>query len=674
MPAALSLVTVILIVGVVGQGLWTPAADQPWFDAVAYGLPALQEGRWWTPITGTFFVVMPWVYVPTMLCLAGVALLEWHRGTRVAMLWFWGGQLFGILISALFLLLASMLPWPWAVQLAGDLDVGASAGAMACVAVCVGLFTSPWRQRLWLAVFAYCALGLLFVGTLADLEHAFAVALAFAVTRSLRIQLASVRERRLLAFTASLTMGAIQILTLVIPTDGPFGPTAALDGPWIQVVVDLAIILLVSYGLRLGRHWAWVLTVVWAALNVALSGFYVVVVIVDPADAQLQWGDTDVAIATSVLWLTYLVYLVTTRRAFRSRRRRPLGSRAADREHAPTTDDARAIIMRDGGGTLSWMSTWEGIEYFRTTEGLVPYQRHAGVAIVLADPLGPSSAAKASVEEFVEAAEHSGLIPCFFSASDRTRDAMPQGWRSLVIGDDTIVDLPGLAFTGKPWAHVRTALNRAEREGVSFRMTTLADESWGVRQQLLAISESWVGEKGLPEMRFTLGTLQEAADPAVRLALAVSSAGDVEGFLSWLPVYGPGGEHRGWTLDLMRRREGGFPAVMEFLIGASARVFAEEGAQILSLSGAPLAHEARDDEGRIAQLLAKLGGILEPVYGFRSLHRFKLKFNPRYEPIHLLYRDEGDLARIAPALVRAFLPDATLRQFAAAGVDMVKKD
>jgi lysylphosphatidylglycerol synthetase-like protein (DUF2156 family) len=41
-----------------------------------------------------------------------------------------------------------------------------------------------------------------------------------------------------------------------------------------------------------------------------------------------------------------------------------------------------------------------------------------------------------------------------------------------------------------------------------------------VQQQLRAISEAWVGDKDLPEMRFTLGTLDEAEDPAVRLAKA----------------------------------------------------------------------------------------------------------------------------------------------------------
>ncbi len=248
------------------------------------------------------------------------------------------------------------------------------------------------------------------------------------------------------------------------------------------------------------------------------------------------------------------------------------------------------MLHASGGGTLSWMTTWEGNSYARTTHGIVAFQRRAGVALALADPLGPEPTRAQSVREFIDGAEQAGLVPCFFSASEATRDAVPPEWRSLIVADDSIVDLPGLAFTGKRWNSVRTSMNRAAREGMEFRLTRMKDESWGVRQQLQAISEMWVADKNLPEMGFTLGTLQEAADPEVRIAIAVAPNGDVDGFLSWLPILGPEGI-RGWTLDLMRRREGGFGPVMEFLIGSSALQFEAEGAQIMSLSGAPLAHD-----------------------------------------------------------------------------------
>lgn len=668
-PGTLTMIALILVAGVVWQGLWRPFEDSGLFDAVAYGLPAFEAGRWWTPVTGTFFVNAPWVYLFTLASFAGMAYLEWRRGTRVALAYYWVGQLFAIFATALLLWAFSQLPWEWAQTQAAALDVGASGGTMACVAAAVGLFRSPWRVRAWLVLLGFVFVAMLFWGTLADLEHLLAVLLVLFVDRSLRVQRTTIREQRLIAFIAVLVLGAIQIITILVPTDGPFGPTEPVSGGFVDFAIDTVVILVVANGLRRGRRWTWVVAVALSVINV-LTALLVLVVIIITSEAQLEAtidGETELALASGVMWLLMLVYLIWVRRAFRARRRSRIGL-----QPVPQVDDVKSMLHADGGGTLSWMTTWEGNSYARTAVGIVAYQRRGGVALALADPLGPAASRAASVQQFIHDAERAGLIPCFFSADEATRSAVPASWRSLVVADDTIVDLPGLEFTGKRWNSVRSSLNRAGREDMTFRMTHLRDESWGVQQQLRAISEMWVGDKGLPEMGFTLGTLVEAEDPEVRLALAIAPNGDVDGFLSWLPVYGSAGAVRGWTLDLMRRREGGFGPVMEYLIGSSARLFSEEGAEIMSLSGAPLAHDYPPDAGIIAALSDKLADALEPVYGFQSLHRFKQKFHPRYETMYLLFRDESDLTRIGGALTRAFLPDATLRQFAGAGLELVR--
>ncbi|KQZ85641.1 hypothetical protein ASD56_04880 [Microbacterium sp. Root166] len=670
MPVTLSLIAALLLTGLIWGGLWTPFAANPLFDSVAYGLPALIEGRWWTPITGTFFVDHPLVYLFVLPTFAGLAYLEYRRGSLAALGYFGIGQLFAIFASALFLWLAAMLPWPWAQAEALVLDVGPSGGTMAGIAAAIGLLPAPWRVRGWLVLLGFSFVTLFFWGSLADLEHAFAVLLILVVDRSLRIQRTTVREQRLIAFVAVLVILAVELLTLLVATDGPFGHTAAAGGSILDVALDVVVIALLATGLRRGRRWAWIWTIVLGAINVVtgtLLGILTLVLGSDRIDGPI--GDVNVAVAQSAMWLLLLVYLVWVRGAFRARRRAQLGE-----PPAPAVDDIKAALRSGGGGTLSWMTTWDGNAYARTSSGFVAFQRHAGAAIALADPIGPPESRHASVREFIRSAELAGLVPCFFSCAEETRRAVPEGWRSLVVADDTIVDLPGLEFTGKRWNAVRTSLNRAGREEMLFRMTRLGDEPWGIRQQLRAISESWVGDKGLPEMGFTLGTLEQAEDPEVRLALAISPAGDVDGFLSWLPVYAGDDRVRGWTLDLMRRREGGFGPVMEYLIGSSARLFSDEGAEIMSLSGAPLAHEYPPDAGAIAVLSDRLATMLEPVYGFSSLHRFKEKFHPRYETLYLLYRDESDLARIGAGLTRAFLPDATLRQFAGTGLDLVRGD
>ncbi|WP_341946908.1 DUF2156 domain-containing protein [Microbacterium sp. LWH11-1.2] len=668
-PATLTMVLLILVVGVVWAGLWTSFEDSALFRNVAYGLPNLAEGKWWTPLTGTFFVNQPWVYIFTITGFWGMAYVEFRRGSRVALAYYWIGQLFAIFATALLLFALSQFPWAWATTQAQALDVGASGGTMACIAAAVGLFRPPWRVRGWLILLGFVFIAMLFWGKVADLEHLLAVLLILVVDRSMRVRHTTVREQRLIAVVALLVLGAVEIITTFVPTDGPFGETEPASGGFIDLAIDVVVILVIANGLRRGRRFAWVLALLLGIFNVLVAALVLTLITVfSQAQLDLRWdGETELALASGFLWLIMLGYLVWVRRAFRAKRRSTLGP-----QPAPTLEDVKKELRTHGGGTLSWMTTWEGNSYARVPGGVVAYQRRNGVALALADPIGPAAERADAVAGFISAAEHAGLVPCFFSADAATLAAVPSTWRSIVVADDTIVDLAGLEFTGKRWNSVRSSLNRAGREEMTFKMTQLKAESWGVQQQLRAISEAWVGDKDLPEMRFTLGTLDEAEDPEVRLALALAPNGDVDGFLSWLPVYGDEGVVRGWTLDLMRRRDGGFGPVMEYLIGSSARQFSEEGAEIMSLSGAPLAHDYPPDAGVIAALSDKLAEALEPVYGFGSLHRFKQKFHPRYETMYLLFRDESDLTRIGGALTRAFLPDATLRQFAGAGLELVR--
>lgn len=180
-PLTLSLVAVLLVTGLVWGGLWTSFEQNALFDSVAYGLPALLDGRWWTVITGTFFVNHPAVYPFVIVSSVGLAVLEYRRGSRTAAGYFGAGQLFGILASALFLWVAALVPWSWAQEQAMVLDVGPSGGTMACLAAAAGLLRAPWRVRAWFVLLGFTFVMLLFVGTLADLEHAFAVLLVLVV-------------------------------------------------------------------------------------------------------------------------------------------------------------------------------------------------------------------------------------------------------------------------------------------------------------------------------------------------------------------------------------------------------------------------------------------------------------------------------------------------------------
>ncbi|KQM80955.1 bifunctional lysylphosphatidylglycerol flippase/synthetase MprF [Agromyces sp. Leaf222] len=678
-PFTLVLLATLVIVGILVGGFTAPITDADWYETFAYGVPSFADGRWWTTLTGTFLVAQPWGYLVLVLTALGVGWLEFRRGTGRAAAYFFGGQAIAIIGSAIVIAGFAEMGSHWAEALVTQVDVGPSGGVFACITAAAASLGSPWRGRALLVLTAFTLVSVLFLGTIADVEHAMAVGMVLLINAG-SFSKPTLREQRWVAFVMIVALIVVQLIASIVPTYGPFGMTQVGGIDVLDVVIDLIIVVVVATGLRGGYRAAWVVAVILAAFNV-LAGALSVFIIAHPDlfDGSTDYDDREglaFAAASGFLWAVMLVWLVVCARAFRARlRRRLTGDRGADRPGA-RLDEVRHVVQTAGGGALSWMATWrDNRHYFGSDTGtVVAYQTHQGVALVLGDPIAEPEKLGETLTEFIDTAERAGFVVCVFGAGSAARDAMPTGWHALQVAEDTIVDLPSLEFTGKKWGAVRTALNRADRDGVRFRFASLAAEPRAVRAQITAISEQWVGDKGLPEMRFTLGSIDEALDPAVRMAIAESADGTVQGFLSWLPVYAPGGRIRGWTLDLMRRRDGGgFPPVMEFLIGSSALAFRDEGAEFLSLSGAPLARtDSPDDERQIEVILDKLGGILEPAYGFRSLHRFKQKFNPRGEPMYLLYRDGADLARIGVGLVRAYLPDASVPQLVRAGLSIGK--
>ncbi|WP_156213236.1 phosphatidylglycerol lysyltransferase domain-containing protein [Lentzea aerocolonigenes] len=324
---------------------------------------------------------------------------------------------------------------------------------------------------------------------------------------------------------------------------------------------------------------------------------------------------------------------------------------------------ARELMRRHGGSSLAYMTTWRGNEYWFTPDGetVIAYRVVATIALTVGDPIGPARVD--AVRGFAEFCQENGWTPCLYSITAGTRDEVASlGWPAVQVAEDTVIELETLAFTGKKWQDVRTALNKAAKEGITAEWCTYADAPYAITDQIRSISTEWVADKGLPEMGFTLGGLEELTGDGVRCLLAIDADRTVHGITSWLPVYADG-EVVGYTLDFMRRRANGFRGTMEFLIASAALELKTEGVRFLSLSGAPLARLDRGERPRLLQrVLDVTGQVMEPVYGFRSLFAFKAKFQPTYRPMYMAYPDAAALPRIANAVSRAYLPHVTARQ------------
>ncbi len=681
LPFTTFYVVVTLVLAVVLGTLWEGIEDKSWYADVAYGLPAFEDGRWLTLIWGCFFALTPFYYVYVAGAFAFLTgFSEWVLGTKRTVIICVAYQFVAVLITALVFWIFRNSGWEWAVKRATETDVGFSAGMLAVLSVATATVRPPWRLRIRLAIWAYVLFSIVFVGQMADAEHLIAVALSLPFSSRLAgpnarkaRALPTRHELRLLAMVGVLLIAAVQLLANFVPGRlTPFGPPDDDVEAWYFLIIDMAISLFIANGLRKGYRWAWWIAVVLSGFQVVfaalISVLVIVVLIVSEVDAD---ADTDLngvpqLLAGSTLYLAFLIVLILGRSAFRVPRR-------GKRRLATSTsnpDTAKELLRQWGGSTISWMTTWPENRHMITADGqsYLAFRKHAGVAVALGDPIGPPGSATSTINDFIQLCDKAALVPYIFSCTRETAtvtDAL--GWQSVQVAEDNLIDLPTLEFKGKKWQDIRTALNKAPKEGVSFRMVTLADESWALVRQVEHLSQEWLGDKELPEMGFTLGGVTEALDPEVKVGLAIGADGVVHGVTSWMPVYGGDGTVVGWTLDLMRRADGGFRATMEFLIASSCLYFKEQGAAYISLSGAPLAKSDADPEGEtvVEKFLDTLGASLEPVYGFRSLHAFKSKFQPRLSPMYMVFRDEADLPRIGIAITRAYLPTAGVRDMIA---------
>ena len=353
-------------------------------------------------------------------------------------------------------------------------------------------------------------------------------------------------------------------------------------------------------------------------------------------------------------WVPVLVWLLTILWVWLAQSA-PARTRISDRE------ELIDLVRSRGAGTLGWMLTWEGNEAWVNEAGTAgfSYRPNRDVALTVGDPAANDADVDQAVRDFADFATDAGLIPALYSVHAPAMEAArAMGWTIMQVAEEAVLDLPDLAFRGKAYQDVRTALNHANKEGIEAVWTTFRDCPAGRRDQIRAISQAWASDKPLPEMGFTLGGLAELDDAETRLLLAVDAEGTVQGVTSWLPVYRDG-RVIGLTLDFMRRREGGFRPVMEYLIGRAAQDAQAEGLEILSLSGAPLSRSAPADgdaSSRFDPLLNLLASVLEPAYGFGSLHAYKRKFKPRSVPMYLAVPDLVDLPTVGIAIARAYLP------------------
>lgn len=259
------------------------------------------------------------------------------------------------------------------------------------------------------------------------------------------------------------------------------------------------------------------------------------------------------------------------------------------------------------------------------------YGKRGRTWVSLYDPVGAKEELPELVWRFMElAAEHGGRAAFYQVRPQNLALYVDTGLRPFKLGENAQVQLAGFSIKGSANAHLRQALSKGEREGLTLEVIPPAGVA-ALLPQLKIISDGWLAQHNTREKSFSLGSFKPEYLQQLPVAL-VRKAGQPVAFASILCT----GLKEEARVDLMRYAPEAPKGSMDYLFVKLMLHFQAEGYAQFGLGMAPFSGLVRH---RLAPRWHRLGSLIfglgEHFYNFQGLRSFKEKFNPVWEPRYL---------------------------------------
>lgn len=248
--------------------------------------------------------------------------------------------------------------------------------------------------------------------------------------------------------------------------------------------------------------------------------------------------------------------------------------------------------------------------------------------IAMSEPAGLVSERLELLWTFAELADSYGGAPVFYSVSERLlADLATMGLAMRKVGEAAVVPTHSFSTEGKGKQNLRTAVNRAEREGSIFSVL-MPGEVAAVADELRAVSDAWINHHEGTEKEFSMGRFDVDYLNDCPVAI-VRENGRLIAFANLL--MGAGGKEA--MIDLMRYTPDGPHGVMDYMFTCIAKWCRETGVDHLDLGMAPLSGL---EDRRTSPVFARVGALVfeeaNSIYGFQGLRSYKSKFGPVWRP------------------------------------------
>nr|WP_316627171.1 GNAT family N-acetyltransferase [uncultured Brevundimonas sp.] len=283
-----------------------------------------------------------------------------------------------------------------------------------------------------------------------------------------------------------------------------------------------------------------------------------------------------------------------------------------------------ALATADSATPEAWLAMLgdKALMFSPSGASFLAYRVRGRRWIAMGEPAGLKSERRELLWSFTETADSYGGSAVFYSVSeDVLGDLATMGLAVRKVGETAVIDTAAFSLEGKPKQNLRTAVNRAEREGAVFEILPPGSAS-PLADELKAVSDAWLAMHEGAEKAFSLGRFDVDYLDLTPLAV-VRQGGRIVAFANLLTAPDEA------AVDLMRHHPEAPNGVMDYLFIRCAQWAKDQGLASFDLGMAPLAGL---EDRRIAPVFARVGALVfdegGALYGFQGLRSYKAKFAP----------------------------------------------
>ncbi len=316
---------------------------------------------------------------------------------------------------------------------------------------------------------------------------------------------------------------------------------------------------------------------------------------------------------------------------------------------------AKLILQKYGHTPVDYFKTYADKLFFfsEKQEAFIAYKAANNFAIVLEEPVceNLNSIKAMVVREFERFCKQQGLKPAYYRVDFKGTEFFEHlGKKSMVIGQEAVMDLKTFTLEGKDRKSMRNAVNSLQKKGFITKVYE-APIKGGLLQKLKLVSDEWLISMDREELVFSQGMFDWDELKEQTIITLENADEQVLAFLNIIPDYAKGEA----TYDLIRKTADAPGGNMDVLIIELINYCKQHGYEYLNLGLAPMSgiDKARDLPERTIKFAYEK---IQQFRHYKGLRDFKEKFDPEWQNKYLIYENHYDLLQLPGAISKIMKP------------------